>query len=149
MKTLASVLKAIKTHANKNTKKGTRKVATWPIGKVERQGDVYLIRLAKQEFKTPAKTQQLAPGESKGSRHIVVGGKTFLGWPVPETLFLEESKKLGVSRERLCKELVGPAVVAAKRWKLKHPEHDDFDNPAGVYGTWGQLDTKTLKRVRD
>ena len=149
MKTLAEVIKGIQAHASKHKKKELRDLKTFPIGKKGRQGDVNFKRIKDYTPGKPALTMQLAPGSTKGSRHIVEGAEVFLGWEHDDKFYAATAKRLGVSRDRLVEALKGPVIVAKKRFTITHPEHANVVLPAGVYVTWGQLDPKTMRRVAD
>jgi hypothetical protein len=150
-KTLSETIETIHAHASTKKAKEYRIVREFPVGKAVRQGDVYILRLPDNAKLTNAtKNRQLAPGTTKGSRHIVEGEvKLFQGWTPPADLFASTAKALSVSRERLLEMLAGPAIEANGAFRVTHPEHADFTLPKGRYGTWGQLDPKTMQRVQD
>jgi hypothetical protein len=84
-----------------------------PYGKVIRQGDVYLRRLPIDEHVRhagPAKTRQLAPGTSTGSRHVVT-----------------EDRGAQVLDRQDPGPLDGPLVLAPSGFYLSHPKHADID----------------------
>jgi hypothetical protein len=147
--TLTKVLEDIKKHAAGHTGKEVRAVEKMKIGDIFRQGDCYIKKVEETKFGKPALSNQLAPGSSKGSRHIVEGAEVFTGWEAPASFFAATAKRLGVNRERLVEALQGPAIVAKKSFTVTHPEHADVTLPAGHYVTWGQLDPKTMRRVAD
>lgn len=109
-------------------------VGKLPIGEGIRQGDLYLERIS--ELPKGAKltsVRQLAPGSTKGSRHVAAGNVQVynLANPTP---------------------LQGPVVVAGAPWSLEHPEHANFtDIPSGVYASTYQRDLRQeeIARVRD
>ena len=82
------------------------------------------------------KNRQLAPGVSKGSRHIVSEGPT-----------LFEAPNAGSWRGVLN----GPLVVSKERFKLTHPEHAHFELPAGSYAVFYQADVQrdVIRRALD
>jgi hypothetical protein len=122
-----------------------------------RQGDVYIVRADTDEdikkleaifrknknkmwsdftfgseFKE-RKTNQLASGNSKGSRHIFSG----------------EGKVLFCEKAHPC---AGGIIEANKPWKLTHPEHANFKFPAGRFVFFFQMDARKeseVVRVRD
>lgn len=139
------------------------------VGQVIRQGDVYLMKLggklpyeaavAKVRSKLKSSSgldgrtvdgllrpvraydtskhdadsgTQLAPGTNKGSRHILFG-KAQVSFP--------EGGCGGV--------LHGPVITGANGCVLTHPEHVHFTGLTGDFMVWGQLDARTMARVRD
>ena len=110
-----------------------RMARTMPPGKHLRQGDVYIIALAREPTHGKVTTdRQLAEGTTKGSRHIAEG----------ELTLYEPS---GGDR------LAGPVIHARERWNLAHPEHADFSIPSGWYQCRFQRDfgMEEIERVRD
>ena len=149
MATIAQIVGEIHARAAGKTAKEYRLLREFPIGAVLRQGDVYVMRV-KSVKGAPAPNRQLAPGNSKGSRHIVEGDVQMLtGWDAPKTLFADAAQVLRVPRERLCSVLAGPAIVSEGAFRVTHPEHADCTLPGGSYITWGQLDPRTMRRVQD
>jgi hypothetical protein len=105
---------------------------TVPIGKIVHQGDVYLKAIKEPALKgKPANTKQLAPGTTKGSRHIVKG------------------KNIEIYESTKSEELLGPIVHAPERFELTHPEHAHHSIPSGWYETGYQVDMQTKLRVLD
>ena len=104
------------------------------IGQSIRQGDIYLTRIdSVPNGLTKTANTQLAVGKTQGSRHVVVGVKTIYAGT-------------GV--------LIGPVLVAEKRFTLTHPEHGHFSMPAGTYQTTYQRDyakerADEIRRVND
>lgn len=148
---LSETIESIHAHAKAKRQKEYRLVREIAVGQVVRQGDVYLVRLPDNaKLGKETKNRQLAPGTTKGSRHIVDGtAKLFTDWAAPKELFEETAKALGVHRENILRALMGPAIKSDGAFRVTHPEHADFTLPGGCYGTYGQLDPKTLARVRD
>lgn len=122
-----------------------------------RQGDVYIVRCdSVSDIKTlekmfknnknsnwsdftfggefeERKTNQLADGGTKGSRHIFKG----------------KGKVLFAKSGHPC---AGGIIKAEKPWELTHPEHANFKFPAGQFVFFFQLDSKKegeVTRVRD
>lgn len=119
------------------------------VGKSAHQGDVYL-HAVEADHPRGAKLDdyQLAPGSTKGSRHIMEGEvEVYAGrampanWVTPKWL-----SGLGVRPEDVA---LGPVVVVKSRATLTHPEHAHHSLPAGVYQVTYQLDTRTAGRVAD
>ena len=119
--------------AESKAKNETRVVPSLLVGQTIRQGDVYLTRI--ESFKQKdyvAAGEQLAPGNSQGSRHCVDLNAGVKCW----------KKKDGRVTE-------GPIVEAEGRFTLTHPEHAHFDLPGGIYQVTFQLDYATQQRARD
>lgn len=134
-----------------------RVIETIKVGQAIRQGDIYMVRLDDKgvtEIKmndgslvvnvdeirkkgVKADTRQLAPGESKGSRHIIGEGPTiYKSNAVVPTRFGGQASV----------DLIGPVVVAGDRFELTHPEHAHFSLPAGVYQVFYQGDWQGVMR---
>ena len=116
------------------------KVNALAVGEHVRQGDIYIERRAKKPAyaKNETTERQLAPGTSKGSRHIA-DGPDLQVYPRPGT-----------------SALTGPIIVAGKPWLLRHPEHAVLAMPAGIFSVCYQRDfserakqTKAPQRVYD
>lgn len=134
--------------AGKSPDKDLRYVRELAVGQWIRQGDVMLLRIAKRPdcYATKTTNHQLAPGTSKGSRHIVDGPVTL--HTAPEADARSAIAKLpGTTTSRLL--LPGPCVDASERFTLTHPEHAHHSLPAGVYVTIYQLDSRSMRRVED
>lgn len=135
--------------AGKSPDRDIRFVREIAVGQHVRQGDVYLLRLAKRPtcFATATKNRQLAPGASKGSRHVAEGTAVKL-FTAPERDGRPAMAKLpGVKGgDRL---LVGACVEAADRFIVSHPEHAHHSLPAGCYAVLFQLDPRSMRRVED
>ena len=109
----------------------TRFIRTMDKGEIAHQGDVYLVRINDcVDRGVETSNHQLAPGTTKGSRHVVVG-----------------DVQVFESIER--NELLGPIVVARSRFRLTHPEHAEHSLPSGTYQVGYQLDYQTRSRVQD
>lgn len=114
------------------------------INKFIRQGDVYLVRIndeIQSKLSTWANGTQVAEGTTLGSRHIVSSNV--------KVMRTEETDQTKSSPNRDKANVVGPVIVATKRFVLSHPEHCHFDLPAGTYQVLYQVDAKTLERVLD
>ena len=76
------------------------------IGDWHRQGDIQITKSEKMTGLKPSKTNQLAPGNSKGSRHLADGDI--------------------IVYERSGDALTGPYLeVGEKGGRVSHPEHGD------------------------
>ena len=108
-----------------------------PPGKWIRQGDVYLMAIEKVPMECDEETanRQLAPGETRGSRHIIEGNVK---------LFVQSGRK-AVRQQDV---LVGPVIIAKERCTLTHPEHAHFSLPAGTYQSYYQMDARQAERTR-
>ena len=125
-----------------------------PYGRLVRQGDVYIGRVDTfTEFAAlmtkfirarnsaalmtapakwvPTDNRQLAPGHTKGSRHIVGIGECKIYAPDGGGF------------------LVGPRIEADGTWELNHPEHAAYLFGRGCHFVSYQLDARTLRRVQD
>ena len=82
------------------------------VGQVVRQGDIYVERVAAIEGKGKAVlSRQLAPGTSKGSRHIVDESPSVTLWESKPTLDGKAAFQ------------VGAAIEAKGDFSITHPEH--------------------------
>jgi len=129
-KTLDNIKQSAATHTAQE-----RFVRTMQIGEWFAQGDLDIIQITKIEFDSlkGVKTQhQLAPGSTKGSRHIASNGVQ---------VFTNKNNDA----------LAGPVLSATARWSVTHPEHADVSLPAGYYRIDYQRDyeLEERERVRD
>src|SRR5690349_22119109 len=88
-----------------------RHIAKMEIGKLVRQGDVYLHRVdAKHGHGPKTQNRQLAIGTTNGSRHIAEApAEVFEGTAAPEW----------ATRGTF----LGPLIKASERFTISHPEH--------------------------
>lgn len=119
---------------SKSTVKNKLVIDQIAIGKHVRQGDIYVRRIEKVTSKIKLKSKQLAPGNSKGSRHIV-----------------ENHVKLfhGYSGNEIQEFLKGPQIESDKNFTITHPEHAHVNLPAGSYQVTYQTDFIRKNRVID
>lgn len=103
---------------------------------VERQGDLYIHRVADGHSHGQAfGSRQLVRGVTTGSRHEVAGKvSVFEGTTAPP---------------KAPQALLGPLIVAEERFQITHPEHAVFDLPAGTYQVTHQRDAWTGGMVKD
>lgn len=146
MTTLMKAKNAIEAHAEierlakENAVQEIRVIESIEIGKVVRQGDIY-IHAVKADHKhgNAAKSRQLALGNSQGSRHVAAGNKfsvlVYDGTTLPEWC------------DR--RTFLGPLVKAKKPFTITHPEHAHVRLPAGCYQVTHQMDARTMERVQD
>jgi len=107
-----------------------RMVRTITVGQWIRQGDVFLRRVeANHPRGKETANRQLAPGKTKGSRHIVEGDVTICAPTTTDPL-------------------VGPIVKADERFTVAHPEHAHVSLPSGTYATTFQRDFAQEERAR-
>lgn len=108
------------------------------IGKVARQGDVYIHRVDPSHAHGSETTdRQVAVGNTQGSRHIVEGAAVKLYYGTKAPSYVDSRAPLG------------PLVEAESEWVLTHPEHPNMYLPAGSYQVTHQLDAITGQRVDD
>ena len=109
----------------------TKRVTLAP-GQIVRQGDIYVKCLGgeRQIDLSVSPTRQLAPGASKGSRHVA---------EAPAVVYARQSAD----------PTIGPVIVSKAPWTLSHPEHADVEFPAGYYEVGYQWDPRKKQRVQD
>lgn len=131
MKTANQVLQSIQ-EAAKNSTDETRFHRVMNINDIAHQGDVYLLRVNDNHPRGKKITEtQLAPGTTKGSRHVA------------------EGKKISIFETTSTNPLMGPVIVAKERFEVVHPEHANHSIPSGCYQVGYQLDAETRRRVMD
>lgn len=89
-------------------------------GDFVRQGDVYITRLGAVPtgcmlIKKPS--QQLAPGNTQGSRHCVSSLRGMKLYSLPNPTAYD-----------------GPVIEAKREFTIEHPEHGDWKCQPGIYG---------------
>jgi hypothetical protein len=102
-----------------------------------RQGDITVVRVDHAphvQASEKAHPSQLAPGNTKGSRHVLKGAAAF--FIDVEEFFESEfadsmAKVMGLERTRELEPLIGPLIKAPKRFTITHPEHSDLSLPGG------------------
>lgn len=136
MHTATAIWQTIETAAQTATRETRHIEETMAIGQVVRQGDLYIHRVAADHPRGMPRTErQLAPGTSRGSRHLVEGAvELYEGITVPRGL---------------THTLIGPRLVATARWLGTHPEHAAISMPPGDYQITYQLDAASQRRVVD
>ena len=111
------------------------------IGDGVRQGDVYLARIKARNVTSKAMGAQLVAGTTRGSRHVLDGDfETFAGsadllpeWVDRDTALVALFFRVGADGAR-----------------LTHPEHAHVTfAPNTTWGTWQQMDPRSLQRVQD
>jgi len=129
--TATSMFAAVKKSAEQIRNDENQCVGTVSPGDVIRQGDLYLVALGdlKGIETTPIADRQLAPGETQGSRHVIAGPADMLKASSPNAVASRINKL--VRDARVEPALVGPLVLAGAGCELTHPEHGNFQLPAG------------------
>lgn len=135
--TAAEAHEQIERLAKTNAVPEVRKVRAIEVGKVVRQGDIYLHRVEPTHLKGKRrKDRQLALGNTMGSRHVAEGSaECFEGVQLPS--WCDE------------RTFLGPLIKSEKRFTISHPEHAHVELPAGTYQVTHQMDARTMERVRD
>lgn len=141
--TALEVLQRIQDSAGKH-KADIRRAATMEPGEFARQGDICVLRLLSRERpdlqqagKRTAE-RQLAPGNTKGSRHVVASS-------VECEIYAPHDS---------ADALQGPVIIARSRLLVEHPEHGHLDLPPGFYQVTYQRDyakerADEIRRVMD
>lgn len=119
-----------------------RVITNMKIGEVVRQGDIYIERVSTISAKGKSvKSRQLAPGTTKGSRHIVDESPSVTLW---------ESKP---SLDNKASFQVGPAIEARGDFSITHPEHAWIKFVVGkvsqCFQVWFQADFARKERAQD
>lgn len=133
------VLKQVEDTATTQKVAGERDAREMPIGRVFRQGDLYIHRV-ESSFPRGHLTQnrQLVDGTSKGSRHVAEEpAKCYLGVKHPTSPILSRSHALG------------PLVHSDSEFVISHPEHSDVRLSGGWYQITHQVSPDTMHRVLD
>jgi len=136
-KTVIEAHEEIERLAKENAVPEVRRIEGIEIGKVVRQGDIYLHRVDEKHARgNRLKSRQLALGNTMGSRHIAEApAKVFEGTTLPEWC------------DR--RTFLGPLIESSKRFTVTHPEHAHVDLPPGCYQVTHQMDARTMERVKD
>lgn len=135
--TVDRVMAKIESEAGERVCRDERFILNHEIGKVVRQGDIYLHCVAEDHPRgEKLKSRQLAAGTSQGSRHIAEGNVD-----VYEGVALPEWCGRGY--------FLGPVIVSTERFPVTHPQHANYSLPAGTYQVTHQTDARTKQRVID
>lgn len=143
----AKVQDAVSAHAEiarlatANAKPEIRRIEKISVGKVVRQGDIYIHCVeASHASGRLTRNRQLAIGNTQGSRHVVdidegdsvlvYEGTALPAWCGPRTF-------------------LGPLLESDERFVITHPEHAHVSLPKGRYQVTHQVDIRTMDRVRD
>ncbi len=125
--------------AIKLNRKERRIVKVWPVGKVTRQGDIYIHRVEDNHpIGDMLDIRQIADGTSLGARHILIGDvKVYQGIKLPS--YVNNRWPLGYCFD-----------VGQEGATVTHPEHAHIDICVrGRYVVTHQMDMMTMKRVSD
>jgi len=118
------------------TLKNQIEIKSIEIGQYVRQGDVYIRRIENITGTKKIKNRQLAPGITKGSRHIIDDSVNLFKGFISNNPDIPNFIK-------------GPQIEAKKSFTVNHPEHANFILPAGNYQVSYQNDWMRQERVRD
>lgn len=136
-KTVIEAHEEIERLAKVNAVPEVRRIQAIAIGKIVRQGDIYIHAVDQAHARGKRlMSRQLALGNTMGSRHIA---------EAPAKLF--EGTMLPSWCDR--RTFLGPLVESKKRFTVTHPEHAHVDLPAGCYQITHQMDARTMERVQD
>lgn len=138
MKTV-EIINELTEKAIKLNRKETRNVKNIPIGKVIRQGDIYIHRVTDNHpIGDMLSIRQIADGTSIGSRHILIGDvKVYQGIQLPS--YVNKLWPLGYTFD-----------VGKEGATVTHPEHAHIDICVeGRYVVTHQMDIQTMRRVSD
>lgn len=138
MKTV-EIIKELTEKALNLNKKDNRIIKEWLIGKVVRQGDIYLHRVTNtHEVGDELNIRQIAEGTSIGSRHILIGDvKVYQGIKLPS--YVNSRWPLGYTFD-----------VGEEGATVTHPEHAHIDICVkGRYVVTHQMDMMTMRKVSD
>lgn len=140
MKTTKEIIQKIQESAKHMPQ--VRIIDRMKIGQVVRQGDIYIERIPAISNKGQSvKSRQLAPGTTKGSRHIVDESPSVALW---------ESKP---NLENKAAFQIGPAIEAKGNFSITHPEHAWIKFVVGktaeYFQVWFQADFVRKERTKD
>ena len=124
-----------------NAASDVRYIEDHPSGPFGRQGDIYFDGIDEVPAGAVAvDTNQLAQGDTMGSRHIATGDVK-LYRPADYGQVIETAQGKCVRGFVM--------AVGAERCRVEHPEHATFDLPPGNYQTDHQYDPVTETKVGD
>jgi hypothetical protein len=123
--------------AKANAKPEIRRIKVAAVGRVVRQGDIYIHAVEPSHSRgKKLKENQLALGDTQGSRHVA---------QAPAHCFDGAALPTWCDRRTF----LGPLVESEDRFVITHPEHAHVSLPAGYYQITHQTDARTMDRVRD
>ena len=130
------------------------------VGKVTRQGDVYLMRTDRAPTRGDEIAlsvgvigRQIVPGTTPGSRHVVVGDAVAhcaADVGAVTTQIAAHAKQHGCKASVREEMLYGAIEVGPSGASLTHPEHAHVRLPPdSCWIAWSQYDESTQRRVAD
>lgn len=123
----------------------TERIGSPSLGDVVRQGDIYLVCVDSLPNGKPSSDRQLAPGNTQGSRHVLLGDcKIVTGVDVSAYPSTQAVSKIHPA-------LIGPAFECIGNVTLTHPEHGDKILPEITVWQviYQQVHAEEVRRVRD
>jgi hypothetical protein len=118
MKTVTQALQEMRQSVENMVASKTERIGSPSLGDVVRQGDIYLVCVDKSDVgRVKTKNRQLAPGETQGSRHILLGDVEI--YEVES--FSGESMLIGGVEVNTA--LIGPSFMCIGEVEVDHPEH--------------------------
>lgn len=128
------------TESSQKAVKAPRVVKKHVVGKHVRQGDLYIVCVNRKHEHGPlSDTNQLATGDTQGSRHYAES---------PAVCYVGTTAPQAAIEGRLAT-LLGPYVESSEPFVISHPEHAHIHLPPGAYQIMHQLDPRTMKAVKD
>jgi hypothetical protein len=130
-------LEEIQSEAQRRAKRETQAYGTLAPGDWHAQGDVMFLKLGSlPPDAEPCKARaQLAPGNTRGSRHIIV----------PADL-----AKVAFHKAKDADALTGPILDVKEKVEVTHPDHGHVVLPPGTYQVrYQRLYAPKFKRVTD
>ena len=134
---VVETLGAVAAEAQKRAKRETQAYGTMSPGDWHAQGDVMFLRIeAVPENAVPCETRaQLAPGKTRGRRHVIADAD------LPKVKFYPV---------RGADELTGPVLDVSEKVEVTHPDHGHVVLPKGVHQVrYQRLYAPKIKRVTD
>ena len=135
---VADLINSVKESAEENKEAKEQTFKIMDVDDAVRQGDLYITRIAEvpsDAIPTKLQAGQLAEGNTQGSRHIMTHDSM-----VNSEIFVRANPDA----------LQGPIVEAKSAWTVTHPEHGNFNLPAGTFSvTYQQAYAEELRRVMD
>lgn len=96
-----------------------RRHPTWSVGDVAHQGDIIIVAIqAVPVGATKRKSRQLAEGDTRGSKHVLAGGKIFDADPAILAKAVADATQ---GRVIVQPQYIGPVIAGA--CVIEHPEH--------------------------
>lgn len=149
LQSVSRQIAAIRRSAESMHAAATETIAAASAGDTVRQGDIYLVCIESLPDGKPAKTRQLAPGTTQGSRHVAAG-KCEVFEP-NDRAAVADIVNLLVRGANVPAELIGPLVRCEGPTTIEHPEHGWKVLPAeSVWATvYQRAYAEEIRRVQD